>query len=152
MSDASGASGSVPGEYVRLDVPATTEQLRLVRLVVVGLATSHGADVDDLEDLRIATGEICAHLVAHAADDARLAVIASVEDEGAAPSLVRVRATIEGSSGPGVADGLDELSEMVLATTTRAFGIESSEGSDLAWFERAVHVPSEPLGGRRPDG
>ena len=150
MSDATGSTGSAPGEYVRLDVPATTEQLRLVRLVVVGLATSHGADVDDLADLRIATGEICAHLVAHAAADARLAVVASVAD--ADPPLVRVRATIEGTSGSQAADVLDELSEMVLATTTRAFGIESSDGADLAWFERAVHVPSEPLGGRRPDG
>jgi len=137
------------GEYVRLDVPATTEQLRLVRLVVVGLATSHGADVDDLEDLRIATGEICAHLVTHAAADARLAVVASIDD--AEPSLVRVRATIEGATTPGSIDVLDELSEMVLATTTRSFGVEASEQSNLAWFERAVHVPSEPLGGRRPD-
>ena len=149
MSDATGSTGSAPGEYVRLDVPATTEQLRLVRLVVVGLATSHGADVDDLEDLRIATGEICAHLVTHAAADARLAVVASIDD--AEPSLVRVRATIEGATTPGSIEVLDELSEMVLATTTRSFGVEASEQSNLAWFERAVHVPSEPLGGRRPD-
>ena len=149
MSDASDMTQPGAGEYVRLDVPATTEQLRLVRLVVVGLATSHGADVDDLEDLRIATGEICAHLVAHAAADARLTVVASID--GAEPSLVRVRATLEGATTPGSVQVLDELSEMVLATTTRSFGVETSEHSNLAWFERAVHVPSEPLGGRRPD-
>ena len=145
-----GPTDAHDGEYVRLDVPATTEQLRLVRLVVVGLATSHGADVDDLEDLRIATGEICAHLVAHAADDARLSVVASVDR--ADPPVVRVRAAVEGTLASGSLEVLDELSEMVLATTTRAFGIEESEQSDQAWFERAVHVPSEPLGGRRFDG
>ncbi len=137
------------GEYVRLDVPATTEQLRLVRLVVVGLATSHGADVDDLEDLRIATGEICAHLVAHAADQARLTVVATIDH--AEPPQVRVRAAIEGAAEPGSVDVLDELSEMVLATTTRAFGVDASAQSTVAWFERAVHIPSEPLGGLRPD-
>ncbi|MDQ2678703.1 MAG: ATP-binding protein [Actinomycetota bacterium] len=150
MNDA-GASTDLTAddEYVRLDVPATTEQLRLVRLVVVGLATSHGADVDDLEDLRIATGEICAHLVAHAPHDARLVVVASIA--GGEPSLVRLRASIEGVDAPGAIDVLDELSEMVLATTTRSFGVVASEDSAVAWFDRAVHVPSEPLGGLRPD-
>ena len=141
-----GSDPAVGGEYVQLDVPSTTEQLRLVRLVVVGLATSHGADVDDLEDLRIATGEICAHLVMQAHRDARLVVVASVSPES--EPIVRVTATIDGGAGSGA---LDELSEMVLATTTAAFGVEAAEHSTVAWFERAVHVPAEPRGGLRPD-
>ncbi len=151
MSDATSGSeqGATGGEYVQLDVPSTTEQLRLVRLVVVGLATSHGADVDDLEDLRIATGEICAHLVANSAADTRLEVVASVD--GAADAVVRVTATAPTGAGSDPT-ALDELSEMVLATTTRAFGVDVGTDSTVAWFERDVHVAAEPLGGLRPDG
>lgn len=150
MSDAAGQPDvGDGGEYVRLDVPATTEQLRLVRLVVVGLATSHGADVDDLEDLRIATGEICAHLVAHSRDDARLVVDASID--GSVSTAVRVTATVRSGAATSAAEPLDELSEMVLATTTRAFGVDADADATVAWFERSVHVPAQPLGSIRPD-
>lgn len=135
-------------EYVQLDVPATTDQLRLVRLVVVGLATAHGSDVDDLEDLRIATGEICAHLVANGVSGSRLVVVASIE--ASSTPEVRVTATVEtGAGAPSVE--LDELSEMVLETTTHAFGVEASDGSRVAWFERAVHDRAGSLGDQRPD-
>src|SRR5690606_8025419 len=70
-ADAPGVDGT---EVVHLDVPAISGRLRLIRLAVVGLATEYGADVDDLEDVRIATGEICTHLVNQAAPDHRLKV------------------------------------------------------------------------------
>lgn len=128
-------------ETVRLEVPARTEHLRLVRLVVAGMASSHGADVDDLEDLRIATGELCAHLVDRAAPEDRLVadVTAGSDDGGAAVVTVEV-------SVPGAADApLDELAAMLLDTTTDrcAAGPRTPDGAAAGatlWFERRLRA------------
>lgn len=140
---AQGASGA--DEYVAIDVPADAEQLRLVRLVVSGLATSHGADVDDLEDLRIATGEICAHLVGRAGGDDRLEVTVTIRSD----RTVRVGATVRGLTEPG---SLDELSEMVLQTTTSRFGVDAVGAGTDAWFERAITAGSDAVGAPPADG
>lgn len=108
-------SSAPPSEVVRLEVPASTEHLRLVRLVVAGLASSHGADLDDLEDLRIATGEVCAHLVGVAGGDDRLVVEVSAApagDDGA--TSVTIDAVVPGAVGAP----FDDLAAMLLDTTT----------------------------------
>jgi anti-sigma regulatory factor (Ser/Thr protein kinase) len=136
------AQGSRTDDLVRLDVPAETEQLRLVRLVVVSLATTHGADMDDLEDLRIATGELCASMVDETSTDDRLLVEVSAGPVEAGVS-VRLWAHRPGSDAPAE---LDDLSAMVLETTTDACGTglapwadgTDRSGSD-AWFERTLH-------------
>jgi serine/threonine-protein kinase RsbW len=147
VSAATAGDGSVWGssrtdDLVRLDVPAETEQLRLVRLLVVSLATAHGADMDDLEDLRIATGELCASIVEETVTEDRLLVEVSAGQSGPG---VTIRLSVHRSGG-SVAVELDDLSAMVLDTTTDACGTgnapwrgdEDQTGSD-AWFERTLH-------------
>jgi serine/threonine-protein kinase RsbW len=157
VSESSGTTtaGSVENgdrESVRLDVPASSGRLRLVRLVVVGFATEHGADVDDLEDIRIATGEVCTHLVHHASDGARLVVEAAVSGHGDATSL-SVYASVEGLGDPGP---FDDLSGMVLTTTSTEHGVRTDAATTTAWFERMLGSapPVDPRGGggRADDG
>lgn len=126
-------------EVVNLDLPATPGRLRLVRLVVVGLATDYGADVDDLEDVRIATGEICTHLVAAAPEGARLRVEARAHHSGQSPDqvVVDVAATVDGVDDPGP---LDELSDMILATAASEHGVEPRAGGARAYFRRTLHT------------
>ncbi len=57
---------------VELTVPASSEHLRVLRLVAASLAASVGLDVDQLDDLRIAVDELCSLLIEHAPDGARL--------------------------------------------------------------------------------
>lgn len=130
------------GEVLRLDVPASSEQLRLVRLIVASVATSHGADMDDLEDLRIATGEVCAALVEGADGSSRLRVEVEVVPEGL-HSTVRLCATLDRSERPVE---LDELSAMVLDTTADGFGVGTAPWSDTSapaavWMQRSIRAP-----------
>jgi len=57
---------------VDLTVPASSEHLRVLRLVAASLAARLGIDVDQLDDLRIAVDELCSLLIEHAPDGARL--------------------------------------------------------------------------------
>ncbi|MHB1137481.1 MAG: ATP-binding protein, partial [Microthrixaceae bacterium] len=83
-------------EHLVLDLPATTEHLRLLRLLVTSLATSHGADLDDLEDLRIATGEIGAHAVEAADVASRLEVRVAVREVDGDRRSLDVRVVLPG--------------------------------------------------------
>jgi len=123
------------GEHIVLDVPAATEHLRLVRLLVASLATSHGADLNDLEDLRIAAGEVCAHVIGPADETDRLVAEASVRltDEGVE---LLVRASVTGLADPGP---FDELSAMVLDAAADDHGVDSDPVGSSAWFTRTVH-------------
>jgi serine/threonine-protein kinase RsbW len=46
------------GEAVRLALPASPDYVRIVRLTASGIATNLGFDVDELDDLRVAVGEL----------------------------------------------------------------------------------------------
>jgi serine/threonine-protein kinase RsbW len=132
-------------EVVHLDVPATSGRLRLVRLAVVGLATDYGADVDDLEDVRIATGEICTHLVNHASPGDRLLVEIRMSGERGDGVAVDVQASVAGLDDPGP---LDELSDMVLATTATGHGVVVDDSTTSSWFRRELSsVPDVDLAG-----
>lgn len=133
-------------DLVRIDLPAATDHLRLVRLVVAGLATGLGADVDDLEDLRIATGELCAHLMDRSGPDDRLEVEVEADaGTGGGPS-VRLIANLRDTTD---VDELDELASVVLGTTTDQCGLGTAPWAERAtpgasgWFERAVRASSD---------
>jgi len=123
-------------EQIVLDVPASTEHLRLVRLLVSSLATSHGADLEDLEDLRIATGEVCAYVIATAGPDDRLVATAAVRPGADGAVRLSLRATVPGIQA---ADPLDELSSMVLAAAAAEHGFAVEADGTTAWFDRAAH-------------
>lgn len=147
--------GEGQDEVVLLDLPATSGRLRLVRLAVVGLATEYGADVDDLEDVRIATGEICTHVVSRAKPPSRLKVEIRVAPTGSGSVLVSVEARVDGLQDPGP---LDELSDIVLTTTATEHGVDVDAAGVRSWFRRelrpvldvAAGDPQEA--GRREDG
>lgn len=117
-------------ETVRLQLPAEAGNLRLVRLVVAALASQHDADLEDLEDLRLAAGEACADLVTHARDGGRLEVEAAIRD-----GTVSVRASVPATDP---AAELDPLAAALLATVTDRFGVEADGALRTAWFERRL--------------
>lgn len=118
-------------DLIRVEVPATAEHLRLARLVVAGAASQHDASLDDIEDLRLAVGEVCAHLVALAPAGARLRL-----EVRAGPDRVAVRAEAPCRDG---ADAPDDLTVTLLATVTDEHGRDAVvRGTCAMWFRRAI--------------
>lgn len=65
-------------EEIRLTIPAVASYAHVARLAVAGLGSRLGHSYDDIEDLRIAIGELVGALVAP--DDARLTLRCSAVD------------------------------------------------------------------------
>ncbi|WP_413363873.1 anti-sigma B factor RsbW [Lysinibacillus sp. 3P01SB] len=55
-------------DYVEIRVPAKPQYVSVIRLAVSGLATRLGFTYDEIEDLKIATGEAVTNVVHHAYD------------------------------------------------------------------------------------
>ncbi len=62
----------VDSDEIRLSLPALFPYGRVARLAITGLASRNGYSYDDVEDLRIAVGELFGLLVAEEQPDARL--------------------------------------------------------------------------------
>lgn len=137
MNDGAGSLDVDQSEHFLVEVPAATDHLRLIRLLVSSIATSYGADLNDLEDLRIATGEICAQVIAAATLEDRLVARASVSVAPEGDVVLAVRATVAGITG---AAPLDELSSMVLDAAADEHGVDSDADGMTAWFSRVLHL------------
>jgi anti-sigma regulatory factor (Ser/Thr protein kinase) len=99
---------------VDLTVPASSDHLRVLRLVTSSLAASLGFDIDQLDDLRVAVDELCSLLIEHASPDGRICL--TLRDD-------RGHLFVEGSmvdSAPGDAV-LDPVSQLIL------------DGLDIDW-------------------
>ncbi|MCB1255825.1 MAG: hypothetical protein KDB26_01875 [Microthrixaceae bacterium] len=104
-----------------IDVWASTENLRMVRLLISAFGTNHGASVDDLEDLRIATDDMCAHLMAHAPTGGRLIVHAATMRLGEqSPVLIGVHAQVDRAEN---VRELDEIVALIMGAATDRFGV-----------------------------
>lgn len=56
-------------DYVEMRVPAKPQYVSVMRLTISGLASRMGFSYDDIEDLKIATGEAITNVVHHAYND-----------------------------------------------------------------------------------
>lgn len=112
------ATGS---DAVRLSVPASLENMRIVRLTVSGVASRLGYDVDDIENLRIAVDELASIIVddtingtldiSFAANDADFHI------EGQAPLA------------PGASIAVDELSAQILNAVCDKYEVRADNGA-----------------------
>jgi len=116
---------NVVGECeLRLQVPATVEHLRTVRLVAADAAERAGFDCDETDDLRIAVDEVC-HAVLRSTE-APIVVGFSV-----APGLVEVRGAAE-RQGPSRALHLSRVSQLIVGSV--ADDVELIDGSSEIRF------------------
>lgn len=70
----------MPRDEVRLTLPAVPEYARVARLTMAGLASRVGFSYDEVEDLRIAVGEVCSLLLTGADPEGTLGFEFGVED------------------------------------------------------------------------
>jgi hypothetical protein len=107
---------TVREKAVRLAVPASLEYVRVIRLVAAGMASSLDFDVHQVDDLRVAVGEL-ANIALEAAKADALEVVFTVADG---------RLLIEGHV-PAAADRpirLDMITRQILDAVVDGYSIE----------------------------
>jgi serine/threonine-protein kinase RsbW len=130
------------GDRVELIFPARGDLVVLARLVASAISARAGFDIEELEDLRLAVGELC--LLALQGSDARhgdLRLEFTVAKEtldisctlgGAAPAMSEPSA--EGAEA-------DQLSEQILAALVDEHGRVQDDGSVRAWMRKRRKGP-----------
>lgn len=109
---------------LRLQVPATVDHLRTVRLVAADAAERAGFDCDETDDLRIAVDELC-HAVMNSSDAPIILGFAVV------PGRVEVRGAARRSIGARALE-MSQLSALVVDSVSTSF--ELIDGSREVGF------------------
>jgi hypothetical protein len=120
VSTQEGSGAQLGADVTRLTLPAAARYARVARLTVAGLASRSGFSYDDVEDIRIAVGEVYSLLVAADADhdDDRITLACSLDDDTL--TLVANRASI---ASPLV---VGDLSRQILEAVTDAVSIDEA--------------------------
>jgi len=106
---------------VRLELPAHPRFVAAARVVATSLGAEAGFSVDDLDDLRLAVGELVATLIDGAPASARVGL-----DYSSVGDLVTVRGRVDGADEPLVAD---ELTRRILSAVTDSFELSNDSFS-----------------------
>ena len=104
------------GEAVRLSLPASPDYVRIVRLAASGIATNLGFDVDELDDLRVAVGELV-NLTLEVCKPETLEVLFTVDG-----SELRIQGTAPAADGRVIQ--LDSLTRQILDAFLDGYSIE----------------------------
>jgi hypothetical protein len=130
-------------DVLRLEVPARAEALSLVRLCVAGAAAMTGAMVAEIEDLQLATEELCLSLLPNEpAGEDRLAVEVEWDD---ASVLVRCRVAVDLAERRREQDASDALPAGIVDRILDALVEEhgtSVVGDDVVAWLRVRRGPS----------
>lgn len=123
--------GVTSRDTIRMTIPALLAYVRLPRVAIAGLATRSGFSYDEVEDLRLAVGEVCQVLLDGADRDGTLTI-----DFAVARGTVRVQVAID--AAPGVHEGLPErLAEQILAATVGKVEVDD-DGRRIAFAMSAA--------------
>ena len=106
-----------PTDQICLSLPASAPYARVARLTIASVAARLGFSYDDMEDLRIAVGEM--YNVLNGPADSRLTVVCEVGERGMVVEATRDPAT--------PAPEVSELSRQILAGVTDTVDIDISQ-------------------------
>jgi len=140
--DVAGADPLGDGDRVVLTFPARGDLVVLARLVASAISTRVGFDIEELEDLRLAVGELC--LLALQGSDAwhgdlRLEFTVSAEALDISCTLGGAAPALGGRGDEGTE--ADQLSEQILAALVDAHGRLEEDGSVRAWLRKRRKGP-----------
>jgi hypothetical protein len=128
------------GETLSLKVPAQPFALSLVRLQVGAVAAMLDALLTDVEDLQLATDELCLGLLGGAGADGQLVVDVSWDGR-----LVEVRCSLDGSTSasPAVEEdpALEGVSDRILTVLVDEHGSTVDGGREVRWLRKRVEPP-----------
>ena len=118
---------------VRLTVPAQTRFARVARMTTSSLVATWGADIDDVEDLRIAVDELVTALVP-ASSDGEIALVLVLGDG-------ELRA--EGSTAATAKPDLDQLTREIVSAVVDELVVELQDtGRARFEFRKRLVQPS----------
>ena len=126
-------------DRVQLRFPARGDLIVLARLVTSAVSARAGFDIEELEDLRLAVGELC--LLTLQGSDARsgdlcLELTVLGDTLGVVCTLERASAAeVAGLEGEGAE--IARLSEQILDALVDEHGRESQDGSVRAWLQKS---------------
>ena len=107
-------------DEIRLSLPALFPYGRVARLAVTGLASRNGYSYDDVEDLRIAIGEVFGLLVPEERPDARLQLTCVL-----LPESLDITAVLAPSTP---IERITDLSRQILAAVVDDAAIDEADG------------------------
>jgi serine/threonine-protein kinase RsbW len=129
------------GDRIELTFPARGDLIVLARLVTSATSARAGFDIEELEDLRLAVGELCLlTLQGHDSRYGDLRLELSVLDDA-----IGVQCTLEHAAPGGETQPEEDesalLSQQILDALVDEHGRESQDGSVRAWLRkrRGVH-------------
>jgi serine/threonine-protein kinase RsbW len=124
------------GDRVELIFPARGNLVVLARLVTSAISARAGFDIEELEDLRLAVGELCL-LALQGSDDrhGNLSLEFTVSDEAIDIACTLVGATA-GDEAIADAGDSDQLSEQILSALVDEYGRHQDDGSVRAWLRK----------------
>jgi serine/threonine-protein kinase RsbW len=130
------------GDRIELKFPARGDLIVLARLVTSAISARAGFDIEELEDLRLAVGELCLlTLQGHDARYGDLCLELNVLDDAIAVDCTLARAAPSNGARPEE-DESARLSEQILDALVDEHGRESEDGSVRTWLrkKRGVHA------------
>jgi hypothetical protein len=140
-SDALGLDTLSEGDRVELTFPARGDLVVLARLVSSAISARAGFDIEELEDLRLAVGELC--LLALQGSDAHqgeLRVEFTCSSETLDISCTLVSAGPLPDAWSGGVEAL-QLSEQILAALVDQYGRDDQDGMARAWLRKRRQGP-----------
>lgn len=129
------------GDRIELIFPARGDLIVLARLVTSAISARAGFDIEELEDLRLAVGELCLlTLQGHDSRYGDLRLELSVLDDAIGVECTLEHAAPGGETQPEE-DESANLSQQILDALVDEHGRESQDGSVRAWLRkrRGVH-------------
>ena len=110
-------------DTISINIPASPEYLRVVRLIASGLASRLRFTIDDIEDLKIAVDELSAYLTGAQGREGTLEIAFDIHDD-----RIDIRGAGHFASGTKVRTELTEMSRMILKTVVDDAQLQQLDG------------------------
>lgn len=110
-------------ETISVTIPASPEYLKVVRLIVSGLASRLKFTIDDMEDLKIAVDELSAYMTGAQGREGTLDIGFDLHDD-----RIEIRGSGNFTAGTKVRTDLTEMSKMILETVVDEAALEQTDG------------------------
>jgi serine/threonine-protein kinase RsbW len=119
------------GDRIELTFPARGDLVVLARLVASGVSARAGFDIEELEDLRLAVGELC--MLAMQGSDAQSGALCLelTMHEDAIDVICKLERAAAGQAPSPEAEEIAQLSEQILDAL-----VDEQEGSVRAWLRK----------------
>lgn len=113
-------------DTITMTIPAVRSYLRLPRVAIAGIATRSGFSFDEVEDLRLAIGEVCLVLLDGADGDGELVITFDVGERGS------MTVDVTGTEAPAGNRAESKMSDRLIAAAVGSVN-RSEDGRSITF-------------------